>query len=263
MGINIMNNKEHFKQLVREMRSDWRHRAEIVAGFGDDAASQLQEVLCREIGRRRMTDAKYHALQSCEFFYRAVQILKEESEAVFMDKLPELPPYPGAHFWDSEEGMLRLASVLDRLFHILNVGKSIRTKPVAVRLLRWGSVLFVPLRERVGIYLSERRVIGSGTEWTLPAFAAGCPVQVFEHDGIAVGELVFLEYVENPEADLVRFLGGLCGVDDCGDWRKLRELLRIRYGAELSKYEVESSLRSTGISLAERYGVPKRKEVKE
>lgn len=78
-----MNAKEHFKQLNREMRMDWQYRAEIVAGFGDEATSQLREVLCREIGRRRMTDAKRHVLQSCEFFYRAVQILKEEFEAVF------------------------------------------------------------------------------------------------------------------------------------------------------------------------------------
>lgn len=258
-----MNAKEHFKQLNREMRMDWQYRAEIVAGFGDEASSQLREVLCREIGRRRMTDAKRHALQSCEFFYRAVQILKEEFEAVFAARLSELPPYPGIHLWDCEEGMLRLASGLDRLFDILNVEKSIRTKHTMVRLLRWGSILFVPLWERVGIYLSEKRIIGPGAEWSLAAFAAGSTIQVFEHGGIAVGELAFLEYVENQEADLLDYLGRKCGVNHCANWRALRELLRIRYGTELGKYEMRSSQESTGLSLAERYGVPKRKEVKD
>lgn len=257
-----MNAKEHFKQLNREMRMDWQYRAEIVAGFGDEATSQLREVLCREIGRRRMTDAKRHVLQSCEFFYRAVQILKEEFEAAFAARLAELPPYPGIHFWDCEEGMLRLASVLDRLFEILNVEKSIRTKHTMVRLLRWGSILFVPLWERAGIYLSEKRIISPGAEWSLTAFAAGSPIQVFEHGGIAVGELTFLEYVENQEADLLDYLGRKCGVNHCANWRALRELLRIRYGAELGKYELELSPSPCRTTLAERYGISQKRNTK-
>lgn len=128
-----------------------------------------------------------------------------------------------------------------------------------VRLLRWGCVLYAPARDRVGLYLSELRIPGSGGEQTLADFAGAGPVQVFHRDGIAIGEIDFLEYALQPEEDLMCFLGRQCGVVDCREWKKLKELLEIRYGADLGEYEPKRSQPDPGQwNLLSRYGIPKK-----